>query len=67
MRLAEVRWGMCQFEAQPIRRLGDRTWLMRAMTHSPRTSIGTEVVVNEAEISKWFDGEPSPSKPDGGK
>lgn len=48
--MARVRWHGTEFKAEPIRENPDGTFIMKALEHGPRFSIGTEIMVTTKEI-----------------
>ncbi len=48
--MARIRWNGQEFYADPVRKLPNGDWIMRAKQHGPRFTIGTEIAVAPNEI-----------------
>lgn len=51
--MAKVRWGSTVFEAKPIEQLPNGIWVMEALVHGPRFTVGGQVHVQPDEVMDW--------------
>lgn len=48
--MARIKWDGKPFSAAPVKQLSNGDWLMRALEHGPRFTVGTMLQVKKLDI-----------------